>query len=514
MNKYYIGLDIGTTSTKAIVFSRSGAIKGTGNADYPLLVPQPSWAEQEPEAIFAAVIAALRQAISQAGIARQQIGAIGFSTAMHSLIAVDKSGFPLTNSIIWADNRSVQQTERLKRDGVGHRIYLATGTPIHPMSPLSKIIWLRENEPEIFRKTAKFISIKEYVIHRLFGCYVVDYSIASATGLFHLSKLNWDEDACLLAGIRRDQLSEPVPTTHILRGIQSRYADEIGIDSATPFVVGASDGVLANLGVGAIDQGEVAITIGTSGAVRTVVPGPKTDPQGRTFCYVLTEDHWVIGGPTNNGGIMLRWFRDEFSYPEVEQAKQLGVDPYDVMIEAAQKVPAGSEGLLFLPFLSGERAPYWNADARGSFFGIGLHHKREHFIRAVLEGILFSVYSVGIALRDLAGSAQEIRASGGFARSREWRQIMADMFGYEVLIPESHESSSFGAAVLAMFAVGDIGKLSEVKDLIRITHRHEPNLQRSSTYLELFYIYEQVYQNLVEQFRLIADFQRRQGRSF
>jgi|HigsolmetaAR205D_1030408.scaffolds.fasta_scaffold00126_16 gluconokinase len=506
---YFIGLDIGTTSTKAIVFTRSGSIKGTGNVDYPLLVPQPSWAEQEPDAIFNAVIQALRQAIAQAGAKQSDIAGIGFSTAMHSLIAVDDSGNPLTNVIIWADNRSVEQTERLKQDGTGHRIYLATGTPIHPMSPLTKLIWMREKDPDTFRKAAKFLSIKEYVIYRLFGQYVVDYSIASATGLFNLKRLDWDEEALHVAGISAQQLSEPVPTTHVLRGLDKRYADEIGIDPDTPFVVGASDGVLANLGVGAIEPGQVAITIGTSGAVRTVVPEPITDQKGRTFCYVLTDKHWVIGGPTNNGGLMLRWFRDEFSWPEVEKAKELGVDPYDVMIQAAKDVPAGAEGLLFLPFLSGERAPWWNPQARGSFFGIGLHHKRQHFIRAVLEGILFSVYSVGIALRDLAGGAREIRASGGFARSKEWRQIMADMFGYEVLIPGTHESSSLGAAVLAMHAVGAIRDLSEVNDLLRIVHRHEPDLERSGTYLELFYIYERVYLNLLEEYKLIADFQQR-----
>ncbi|GED32032.1 gluconokinase [Brevibacillus centrosporus] len=505
---YFIGLDIGTTSTKAIVFTPSGAVRGVGNVDYPLLVPQPSWAEQDPETIFAAVISALKTAIEKADVDKRAIGGIGFSTAMHSLIAVDHQGSPLTHSIIWADNRSTSQVDQLKQDGVGHSIYLATGTPIHPMSPLPKIMWLREQAPDTFRKAAKFISIKEYVIHRLFGQYVVDYSIASATGLFHLRKLDWDENALQVAGITRQQLSEPVPTTHILRGMKIRYAEEIGLDADTPFVVGASDGVLANLGIGAIDQGQVAITIGTSGAVRTVVPEPITDPKGRTFCYLLTENHWVIGGPSNNGGIMLRWFRDEFSWPEVEKAKQMGVDPYDVMIEAAEHVPAGAEGLLFLPFLSGERAPYWNAQARGSFFGIGLHHKREHFIRAVLEGILFSVYSIGIALRDLAGGATEIRASGGFARSRQWRQIMSDMFGYEVLIPESHESSSYGAALLAMHALGALNDLHDVKNMIHISHRHEPNLERSSTYLQLFYIYERVYYNLLEEYKLISEFQK------
>lgn len=191
-----------------------------------------------------------------------------------------------------------------------------------------------------------------------------------------------------------------------------------------------------------------------------------------------------------------------------EVAKRLGVDPYDLMIEYAEKVPAGSEGLMFLPFLTGERAPFWNANARGVFFGISLHHKREHFIRAVLEGVIMGLFSVAIVLRDLTGPAKDIRASGGFARSNVWRQILSDIMGRELLVPESHEASALGAAVLAMYAIGEIDSLERVKDWIKITHRHEPNLQHTETYLQMFYMYERVYQKLKDEFDIIAEFQR------
>jgi len=504
MSQYFIGIDVGTTSTKAIVFSLSGAIKGMGNRGYSILVPKPAWAEQDPEVIFTAVVAAVRDAVDAAAISKQDIAAAGFSTAMHSLMVMDAKNYPLTNSIIWADNRSVAQTKQLKQE-TGHNLYLRTGTPIHPMSPLPKLMWMRESEPDTFSKAAKFISIKEYILYQLFEQYVVDYSIASATGLFNLKELKWDEAALAVAGIRPEQLSELVPTTHMLRGMKVRHAEAMGLSPDTPIVIGASDGVLANLGVGAISPGEVAITIGTSGAVRSVTPEPVTDPQGRTFCYALTENHWVVGGPTNNGGIVLRWLRDQFSAPEVEEAKRQGVDAYDVMIAAAMQVPAGAEGLLCLPFLSGERAPYWNANARGIFFGVGLHHKRAHFIRAVLEGILFAVYSVNVVLQELTGAAQQIRASGGFARSKEWRQIMADLFGQEVLMPEVYEASGFGAAVLAMYAVGAIAELTDVQKLIRISYRHQPDLHLSNTYQRLFSSYERIYQKAVAEFDILAE---------
>ncbi len=509
-HNYFIGVDIGTTSTKAIVFAATGEVKGSGNQGYSLLVPQPGWAEQDPQVIFTAVVTAMRDAVDQSGVLKSQIAAVSFSGAMHSLIAVDAEGEPLHHAIIWADNRSVAQTSRLKQDNSGHSLYLRTGTPIHPMSPLPKLMWLQEEHPEIFQRAARFISIKEYVLYRLLNRFVVDHSIASATGLLNLSQLQWDETALTLAGIRSDQLSDLVPTTQILRGIKPDYAKAMGLATDTPIVVGATDGVLANLGVGAIAPHQIAITIGTSAAVRAVVPQPMTDQQGRTFCYALTENHWVIGGPSNSGGIVLRWLRDNFCQPEVEQAKQQGIDPYDLMVQAASEVAAGSEGLLCLPFLLGERAPYWNPDARGIFFGVGLHHRRPHFIRAVMEGILFAVHSINLALQDLSGTTQEIRASGGFARSAPWRQMMADIFNAEVLVPEVYEGSAFGAAALGMYAVQALSRLEDVEQLIQIRERHLPNLDLLHTYQHSFSVYERIYANAVGEFKTLAEFQRKE----
>jgi gluconokinase len=504
-----IGLDIGTTSTKAVIFGHRGQIRGIHAVDYPLIHPYPSWAEQDPDQIFHAVIDSVRFAMNKAKASCDDVLAIGLSTAMHSLIALDEANTPLTRSIVWADNRSVDQAKRIKENLSGHDIYLRTGTPIHPMSPLSKILWMKEVDPETFNKAFKFVGIKEYVLYKLFGQIVVDFSIASATGMFNLGELDWDKGTLELLGIRREQLPQLTPTTQILSGMNPEHATQMGIRPDTPFVVGASDGVLANLGVGAIGPGEAAVTIGTSGAIRTVTDQPRTDEKGRTFCYALTDKHWVIGGPTNNGGIILRWLRDEFAAPEIKVAKNLGIDPYELIIQYAEKVPAGAEGLLFLPFLSGERAPYWNANARGMFFGISLHHKREHFIRAVLEGVIMSVFSVGVALRDLVGSVKDIRASGGFARSAVWRQILSDMMGREVLVPDIHEASAFGAAVLALYGIGQMDSLERIKDWIKITHRHEPNPQNTATYMELYYMYERIYRKLESEFDNIAEFQRR-----
>src|SRR5699024_10388737 len=237
---------------------------------------------------------------------------------------VDENDQPLTKCITWADNRSNHWAEKIKNELNGYEIYEKTGTPIHPMSPLSKITWIENDIPEIANKTKKYIGIKEYIFYKLFNQYIIDYSIASCTGLMNLKTLSWDKDALAIAGIPENKLSKIVPTTKIVTGCDSDYANQMNISKETKFVVGASDGVLSNIGVNAIKKGEVAVTIGTSGAIRTVIPEPKIDPKGRIFCYALTQDHWVIGGPVNNGGIVFRWIRDELTASEVETANRLG----------------------------------------------------------------------------------------------------------------------------------------------------------------------------------------------
>src|SRR5699024_2908697 len=304
-------------------------------------------------------------------------------------------------------------------------------------------------------------------------------------------------------------LSKPVSTTTVFTGVNQEYSQYMGISEQTPFVIGASDGVLSNLGVDAIEPGVVAVTIGTSGAIRTLSEKPQTDPKGRIFCYALTENHWVIGGPVNNGGIILRWLRDEFTAAEVETAKRVSIDPYDVLTKIASGVNAGSDGLIFHPFLKGERAPIWDASARGSFFGLSIHHKKEHMVRAVLEGTLYNLYTVLLALEELTGEPKSIQATGGFARSETWRQMMADIFDKPAIVPESFESSCFGAVVLGMYAIGEIDDFSVMSDMVGNTKTHSPDGKASEIYRELLPIYIRLSRMLTEEYESIASFQRK-----
>nr|WP_088067615.1 gluconokinase [Gottfriedia luciferensis] len=507
--KYYLGVDIGTTSTKAVLFKKNGKVVSSHNVEYPLYSPTPQTAEQDPEEIFRAVVEVMKQSIANSKISKDELALVSFSSAMHSVIAVDQNGQPLTQCITWADSRAVDWANKIKNEMNGQSIYLRTGTPIHPMSPLAKITWLRHEKPDVFSNTSKFISIKEYVFYKFFEQYLVDYSIASATGLFNLQNLNWDQEALEICGITEQNLSEPVPTTYYFSNLKDAYASEIGISQSTPFVIGANDGVLSNLGVNAIEPGVVAVTIGTSGAIRTVTDKPVSDPKGRIFCYALTDKHWVIGGPVNNGGMTFRWVRDQLASAEVETAKRLGVDSYEVLTRIAARVTPGSDGLIFHPYLAGERAPIWNANARGSFFGLGLHHKKEHMIRAVLEGVILNLYTVLLALQEVIGMPKKIQATGGFARSELWRQMLADIFNQEVGGPESVESSCLGAVVLGRYALGEIEDFSIMSELVGTTFSHKPKKENVEIYKDLIGIYISLSRKLNEEYESIASFQKK-----
>ncbi|MDU3708067.1 MAG: gluconokinase [Staphylococcus lugdunensis] len=508
--KYMIGVDIGTTSTKSVLYDEHGQFIMKHHIGYPLHTPNVDISEENPDELFDAVLMTVKYVVREADIAKEDIKLISFSAQMHSLVAVNAAHQRLTESITWADNRASHYAERLNKQHHGLNIYQRTGTPIHPMSPLAKIFWMKHEQPEIFQHTAYFLDIKSYILHQLFDTFVIDHSMASATGLFNLEKLDWDDEVLDLLGISRDQLPQLVSTTHILKGMKKRYATLMGIDENTPVIVGASDGVLSNLGVNSYRKGEVAVTIGTSGAIRTVIDKPRTDYKGRIFCYVLTENHYVIGGPVNNGGVILRWLRDELLASEVETAKRLGVDPYDVLTKIASRVTPGAEGLIFHPYLAGERAPLWNADARGSFFGLTLSHQKEHMIRAALEGVLFNLYTVYLALKEVMNETpNKIKATGGFAKSEVWRQMMADIFDTKLIVPESYESSCLGACVLGLLALGEIEDFSVIEDMVGTTHHHEPNPDTVQIYQQLVSIFINLSRSLEDHYTEIAAFQRK-----
>ena len=496
MSSVVLGIDIGTTATKVVAFDASGHQHAAASIAYPLDVPRPGEAVQDPDVILRAVLDAVRETAGRARAAGSEVAGLAFSAAMHTLLGLDGAGRPLTPSVTWADTRAGPQAERL-RAAAGIELHRRTGTPVHPMAPLPKLVWFREMQPETFAAVRRWTGIKEYVVGRLTGEWVTDISMASATGLLELTSLDWDAQALELAGLDRSRLPQLVPTTHVLPRLHPDAAREAGLPAGTPLVVGAGDGPLANVGVGAVRPGVAACSIGTSGALRVMVERPAVDPLGRVFCYALTEERWAVGGAINNGGVVLRWARDALA-PELPDRSEAA------LVELAARAPAGSDGLVMLPYLLGERAPHWSSPARGAYIGLTRAHRREHLVRAALEGVCLQLALVLQAMRDAGVEVREIRATGGFARSRLWRQMLTDVLAMEVGFPEEGEGSSFGAALLGMQALGLIESVEAAHDLVRIEERLRPDPSAAATYQALLPLFASLYDALRPAFQALS----------
>jgi gluconokinase len=490
-----VGVDIGTTATKVIAYDASGAARASASTDYPLRQPEPGAAVQDPHEVAAAVRGGVRAVVRQLDGVR--IAGLSFSAAMHSLLALDDGGNPLTPLITWADTRASAQADRLRDEGRALDLQKRTGTPVHPMSPLVKLMWLRESDPELHRRAAHWVGIKEFVLHRWCGSDVVDHSIASATGLLALDTLDWDAEALDLAGVTRDQLPDPVPGTTV-RTLTRDAADDLGLPEGTRVVLGASDGPLANLGIGAVHPGQAACSIGTSAALRVIVEKPAIDENGGVFCYAFVPGRYVVGGALNNGGVVLDWLGDAL-------APELGEDSEGQMAGLAAEAPPGSAGLIMLPYLLGERAPHWSSLPLGAYIGLTRAHRREHLARAALEGVCLQLALV-LESFDAAGiEVRQLRATGGFARSPFWRQLLADVLDFPVNFPSSHEGSAFGAALLGMEALDLLGSIDLAADLVDIESRLDPDPRAAELYRQLRPVFSRLFDQLTPTF---ADLRR------
>lgn len=446
MQPYLLGIDIGTGSTKAVAVNFDGQAFAVLQHYYPVKSPKPGYSEQDPELILEAFNNCITDSVKKIGTAPY---AISLSSAMHSVIPVDEKGNALADMITWADARSEDIAQKLKESDAGPGIYKTSGTPIHAMTPLCKLIWLRENENNLFKLTHKFISIKEYIWYRLFNEFQVDYAIASATGLFDIETLAWNPDALNLAGITLEQLSVPVNTTYKRIGLSSASAASLNLNPATPFIIGASDGCCANLGSFVTGPDLASLTIGTSGAIRITSPQPVYNTDAMIFNYLLDEKTFVCGGAINNGGIILNWLIKNFL-----DKQQAGHADYEAVFSQMAAIPAGSNGLIFLPYLYGERAPLWDTKSCGVFFNIKPQHTKAHFLRAGLEGICFALNNVLQTVENSSAPINQLNISGGFITSPLWTQMLADITGKTLAIVQQEDASAIGAVFLAMDSLG------------------------------------------------------------
>lgn len=492
-NRAVVGVDVGTTSVKVGLYGPDGREHTVASRDYPLHMPGPGRAEQDPDQIVEATLDAMAEVAAHARDADIEVAGVATSTAMHGLLGVDGNGAALTPMLTYADTRARRQAEELRADHLD--VYLRTGTPLHPMAPLAKLRWIHDEQPDLADGVRRWVTCKEHLLAALTGQTVIDHSSASATGMFGLEAADWDDEALRLAYVDRDRLAPLVPTDHVLDGLTTATAERTGLPADTPVVAGATDGVLANLGVGALRTGLGAVTIGTSGAVRVTVDAPITDERMRLFCYALTSDRWVVGGAISNGGLWLRWLREELLGTQL--------DP-DELTELAGEVPAGSDGVTVLPYLTGERAPQWSPVLSGVVFGLRFEHGRGHLVRAGLEGVAHQLRLVTDAVADCGHPLERLRATGGFTNSPLWLQTVADILEIPLELPRVSESTAFGTALLGMSALGVLDGLDAVDDLITVTGRLDPGTADRAVHRAAHERYAELVEVLSDPFQHLA----------
>jgi len=476
-----VGIDAGTTHCKVVAVDKKSELLFSSKKNCTSYTDETGMHEQDADEIFNLVSMLLAEVFRDIG--EDNIACVSFSTAMHSLLAVDAYGKPLMRAMTWADTRAGKYAAQLKQHEQAAAIFAETGVPVHAMTPYCKLVWLKNERPEIFSKAKRFLSLKEYILYKLFGTFVIDEAMASATGLFNILTGQWSDAAIKVAGINTQQLSHIVSIFYAQNQLLPGIKQQFGLQRDICFIAGSGDGGAAQLGSGALLENEVCFTIGTSGAVRTFIHQPVTDVQQRIFTYMFTANWYFTGGATNNGGIIMQWFAQLF-LPGIKSE-----DSFDKIISLAQASDAGAKGLLFVPYLNGERAPVWDASATGQFNGIKSLHTINDFARAVIEGVLLNMFDIFQSLPN-RDAVDTIYANGGFFNNPYMAQLLADITGRNVLLQNDTDSSAMGAIYEGMLAVGWLKDILEVKRFITTDEKIVPNPQNHDAYKVVFERYE------------------------
>lgn len=500
---YFMGIDIGTTGTRAIVVEgETGRVIAGATAEYPLYTPQPLWAEQDPADWWRGTIEAVRGALQKGAAAiggSVEIAAIGLSGQMHGVVLLDEEGEVLGPSLIWCDGRSQEQCDYITETVGAERLIELTSNPALVGFSAPKLLWLREHRPEEYSKAAHFLLPKDFIRYKLTREFASEVSDASGTLLFDVENRRWSEWMLRLLEIDERILPKVYESFEVSGHISPEAAEATGLKAGTPVVGGGGDQAAGAVGNGIVRPGLVSSTIGSSGVVFAYAAQPVRDAGGRvhTFCHAV-PGAWHVMGVTQGAGLSFRWFRDEIAGPlEKEAAENLGLDIYEVLTEQAASAPSGSEGLIFLPYLMGERTPILDPQARGVWFGLTAAHQRPHLIRSVLEGVAYSLEDCLSILVEMGLPVEEIRASGGGGKSALWRQIQADMFGREVVTVNASEGPAYGVALLAGVGAGFWPSIEAACEAtIAITNRTQPNPAASAIYQRHYPLYKEIYQRL------------------
>jgi xylulokinase len=495
MAPYLIGIDLGTSACKTVVFNLEGDKVSEAQEEYPVYHPQPRWAEQKPREWWYAAVKTVKTSLKKADTRGDKIAGLAVSSQREAVVPISKKGEELYNSIMWLDSRTVPQANRIRELVTEEKVLSVTGVPVNPIYSASKILWLKENVPEAYEKAVCFLCAKDYVIYKLTGQMVTDYSMASRTMLFDVHKRTWSEMMCSVLGISAEKLPAAKESSAVVGEVSAKASQETDLPKGLPIVNGGGDRPCECLGAGVTQPGSVNIGTGTGSVFEVPLGKPAIDMKGRIpcCCHVI-PDTWEYEATIATTGVSLRWFRDTFGGEEKAQAQKLSLDPYDLLTEKAAETSLGADGLFFYPYLTGAFSPKFNEKARGIFFGINLSHSKGHFVRAILEGVAFQYLETFGILGELGVKVREVYMVGGETRSPLWNQIKADVFGREIRVPKVDDAAALGAALLAGTGTGHYSSLKKAaEETVQIRRIYGPSVESQKIYAEAYKKYRTVY---------------------
>ncbi len=493
--RYVIGVDLGTSGTKTVLFDEKGNVITSATVEYPMYQPQNGYAEQEPIDWYNASISTIKTVIANSEVNNADIVGIGLSGQMHGLVMLDENNDVIRRSIIWCDQRTARECEEITEKVGAKRLIEITANPALTGFTASKIMWVKNNEPENYAKCRHILLPKDYVRFMLTGVYATEVSDASGMQLLDVPNRCWSDEVLEKLGIDKAMLADVYESPEITGYITKEIADLTGLKEGTLVVGGAGDNAAAAVGTGVVVDGKAFTTIGTSGVVFAHTSEISIDPKGRvhTFCCAV-PNAWHVMGVTQGAGLSLKWFRDNFCHAEMDTAKLMGVDEYYLMDKQAETVPIGANRLLYLPYLMGERTPHLDPNARGMFFGLSAMHTKKDMLRAVMEGVAYSLRDCMEICRDMGINVSDMMACGGGGSSPLWRQMLADLYACPVKTVASKEGPALGVAILALVGAGVYDSVAAACEvIIKADKVQEPVNANIPLYEKFYQLYTEIY---------------------
>lgn len=496
MKQYLLGIDIGTSACKTAVFDENGCVLASGSGDYPVYYPHPGWAEQNPEEWWTAVCSAVKATLEKGGIRPGEIAGIGIDGQSWSAIPVDQDGNVLTNTPIWMDTRAADICEEVGARVGEDRIFEVCGNPFKPSYTTPKILWYQKHMPEVYARTYKVLQSNSFIAYKLTGEMTQELSQGYGLHCFDMRRGVWDMDMCKELGVSPSMLPDIYPSHAVVGRVTAKAAAECGLMEGTPVVAGALDAACGTLGAGVIHPGETQEQGGQAGGMSICMDEYKADKR-LILSYHAAPGQWILQGGTVGGGGVMRWMEREFGDYERLTGKETGKSSLVIFNELAEKVAPGSDGVVFLPYMSGERSPIWDPYAKGVFYGLDFSKTKGHFIRAAMEGVALSLRHNLEVAEEAGAKVSELRAMGGSANSLLWTQIKSDVTGKKIIVPSSDTATTLGAVILAGVGIGMYQSFEEaVEKTVVIKRGHEPDEGNRAVYDENYKIYLELYEHL------------------